>query len=183
MKGARGPRQSPRTLISLLVYHRKGILNSKNAKDFFTEFAKPFSGGFTEKTARNGVSGHLSARNRRPRRAGAKKGGGGDDLPPPRGAFRGLFAAAAADVVDVRLVGVDGADAGGPFGALAQAKLEKAQRDGRQAKTDGRCPEAPTAPSRPTGCSPGTGPAGNRRGAARRRGPWPPGTVRRAAPP
>ena len=77
MKGARGPRQSPRTLISLLLYHRKGILNSKNAKDFFTEFAKPFSGGFTEKTARNGVSGHLSARNARPRRAGTKKGAAG----------------------------------------------------------------------------------------------------------
>ena len=77
MKGARGPRQSPRTLISLLLYHRKGILNSKNAKDFFTEFAKPFSGGFTEKTAQNGVSGHLSARNARPRRAGTKKGAAG----------------------------------------------------------------------------------------------------------
>ena len=45
MKGARGPRQSPRTLITLLVYHRKGILNSKNAKDFFTDFAKAFSAG------------------------------------------------------------------------------------------------------------------------------------------
>ena len=74
MKGARGPRQSPRTLISLLVYHRKGILNSKNAKDFFTEFAKPFSGGFTEKTARNGVSGHLSAGNARRGAPGQKKG-------------------------------------------------------------------------------------------------------------
>ena len=62
MKGARGPRQSPRTLISLLVYHRKGILNSKNAKDFFTDFAKAFSGGFTEKNAGNGRFGRLLAR-------------------------------------------------------------------------------------------------------------------------
>ena len=78
MKGARGPRQSPRTLISLLLYHRKGILNSKNAKDFFTEFAKAFSGGFTEKTARNGSSGHLSAGNARLRREkAAKKGAAG----------------------------------------------------------------------------------------------------------
>ena len=62
MKGARGPRQSPRTLISLLLYHRKGILNSKNAKDFFTDFAKAFSGGFTEKNAGNGRFGRLLAR-------------------------------------------------------------------------------------------------------------------------
>lgn len=62
-----------------------------------------------------------------------KKRAGGDDLPPPRGAFRGLFAAAAADIFNFRLVVVDGADARGPFRAKAQAKLGHAQRDGRQA--------------------------------------------------
>ena len=79
MKGARGPRQSPRTLISLLVYHRKGIFEQQKCKGFLHRVCEAFfrEAGLPKKTARNGVSGHLSARNARPRRAGQKKGAAG----------------------------------------------------------------------------------------------------------